>query len=259
MPTSLTTLLALKFRNLRTKLQYGKRHSFNQDRSTSLFFVKDGPQKHYFGVMKRGFSLYRFGLEDRGSFLANSYCLSHINFDPSDVVIDCGANYGDLFLYLKNHIDVSNYISIEPGATEHKCLKKNAPESLNLKKGLGDKIETKTFYLNERHADSSLIEPSSYSHKVEVEVTTLDALVDEYNLDKIKLLKLEAEGFEPEIIEGSKKSLKKIEYLALDGGYERGTECRETFSEICNILLQNNFKLVETNWNTHRALFKQNL
>ena len=130
---------------------------------------------------------------------------------------------------------------------------------MNLKKGLGNKIETKTFYLNERHADSSLIEPLSYSHKVEVEVTTLDALVDEYNLDKIKLLKLEAEGYEPEIIEGSKKSLKKIEFIALDGGYERGTDGRETFSEICNVLLQNNFELIETNWNTHRALFKQNL
>ena len=53
-------------------------------------------------------------------------------------------------------------------------------------------------------------------------------------------------------------SLKKVEYIALDGGYERGTEGRETFSAICNVLLQNNFKLVETNWNTHRALFKQN-
>ena len=258
MLTNLTNSLALKFRNLRTKLQYGKRHSFHQDRTLNLFFVQDGAKKHYFGVMRRGFSLYRYGLDNRGAFLANSYCLYHINFDQHDVVIDCGANYGDLFLYLKNYIDVSNYISIEPGATEHKCLKKNAPESLNLKKGLGDKIETKTFYLNERHADSSLIEPSSYSHKVDVEVTTLDALVDEYNLDKIKLLKVEAEGFEPEIIEGSKMSLKKVEYIALDGGYERGTEGRETFSAICNVLLQNNFKLVETNWNTHRALFKQN-
>ena len=259
MLANLTNLLALKFRNLRTLIQYGKRHSFNQDRSSNLFFVQDGAQKHYFGVMRRGFSLYRYGLEDRGSFLANSYCLSHINFDQSDVVIDCGANYGDLFLFLKDKIQPENYISVEPGNTEHQCLIRNAPRSTHVNKGLGNTVETKTFFLNERYADSSIIEPPSYSEKLDIDVTTLDALVNEYQIRKIKLLKLEAEGYEPEIIQGSLESLNKIEFIALDGSCERGIEERGTFSEICNVLFDNNYELVDTNCHVQRALFKNKL
>ena len=33
---------------------------------------------------------------------------------------------------------------------------------------------------------------------------------------KVKLLKLEAEGFEPEILQGSNKVLNKIEYIGVD-------------------------------------------
>ena len=73
-------------------------------------------------------------------------------------------------------------------------------------------------------------------------------------LSKIKLFKLEAEGL-------SQKSwrvhwrFKEIEYIAIDGGYERGKNHEETFSRICNSLLKENFEMISINFDWRRALF----
>ena len=54
------------------------------------------------------------------------------------------------------------------------------------------------------------------------------------------MFKLEAEGFEPEILEGSKQSINIVEYVALDGGEERGIAEAETLSKATNFLLAHN-------------------
>ena len=69
------------------------------------------------------------------------------------------------------------------------------------------------------------------------------------------MFKLEAEGFEPEILDGALNILDKIEYIALDGGYERGKSQTETFSELCNKLHDHGFKIVSINFICARALF----
>lgn len=48
--------------------------------------------------------LYRNGIQSRGQFLFESYCLSKIAFSPEDVVVDCGSNSGDLFIKLSKFI-----------------------------------------------------------------------------------------------------------------------------------------------------------
>ena len=43
--------------------------------------------------------LYLDGLDHRGDMIGRSYLLSKVNFQNGDVVVDCGANMGDLLLY----------------------------------------------------------------------------------------------------------------------------------------------------------------
>jgi hypothetical protein len=55
-------------------------------------------------------------------------------------------------------------------------------------------------------------------------------------IGKEKLVKLEAEGFEPDILRGSEGVLKNIEFIAVGGGYERGNHRQQTFTWITNFL-----------------------
>ena len=75
---------------------------------------------------------------------------------------------------------------------------------------------------------------------------------------RIKLIKLEAEGFEPEILQGLKKHLNLIEYITIDCGFERGIKLESTIAVCSNYLIKNNFKMIDFNTRLHRvvALFK---
>jgi len=229
---------------------------FYFDKRIGLYYFREFGITHYFANRIRGYGLYSNGIKNRVNSLVSSYDLAKIDFKEKDLVIDCGANYADLWIYLKSFIQEKNYITFEPGKEEFQAICRNASKARNYNIGLGKKDEVKKFYVNHLDADSSFIEPSEYSKIEEIKTTTLDKFISENNIKSIKLLKLEAEGFEPEILLGTKKSLHKIKYIAIDGGYERGINKDETFSEQTNILIQNGFKMIAVNFNWGRALFE---
>ena len=72
----------------------------------------------------------------------------------------------------------------------------------------------------------------------------------------MKLLKLEAEGAEPEVIRGSLNLLDNIEYIAADLGPERGFNKECTLKEVVNLLLENNFEIVEFKYPRVCLLFR---
>ena len=107
----------------------------------------------------------------------------------------------------------------------------------NFNIALADNSGFSDFYVKSNSTDSSLIEPAGgYTNKINVKTITLDQFCADNNVEKIKLFKLEAEGSEPEILNGSRKAIKKIEYVALDGGAERGKN-KETTIEYCTNFL----------------------
>ena len=91
----------------------------------------------------------------------------------------------------------------------------------------------------------------------------LGIIIENNNFDKfteenreLKLLKLEAEGAEPEVIKGGIDVIKNIEYIAADLGPERGFNQEITLKEVANILLQNNFEIIDINYPRLCVLFK---
>jgi hypothetical protein len=76
---------------------------------------------------------------------------------------------------------------------------------------------------------------------------------------KIKLFKLEAEGAEPEICHGAINSLKNIEYISVDVGFERGIKQSSTAPDVVNYLLKNNFVLKNVGDSRMCYLFKNNI
>ena len=181
---------------------------------------------------------YSNGLVKRAQYMENVYSLNLINFKKGDLIFDCGANVGDLKLWFEyKNIDV-NYVGFEPGPNEYKSLIKNIYPSIAHNVGLwncNDKVE---FFISSDFGDSSFIEPQKFTKKITIPSKRLDKFI---NL-KIKLLKVEAEGAEPEIIEGIGDKLDLIEYISADLGFERNLE--STFAPVTNCLLERNFEVI---------------
>jgi FkbM family methyltransferase len=221
-------------------------------------YALEGDRKLRISNKQRGFSLYRDGIDTREQFLFDSYCLQNIDFKEDDVVFDCGANSGDLFLKLSKLIRRENYYGFEPNPSDFKVLSVNvAAEARLFNLGLGNVNSDLSFFVSTRGGDSSFVEPKHWDEKIIVPVVRLDSFINEKNIRAIKLLKVEAEGFEPEILEGLGNMISYCEYIAVDGGYERGKDCEQTLTTCTNYLLSNGFEMLDIYFPWYRALYRR--
>ena len=229
---------------------------FSYIKKENLVKAQENNLIRYYREPKRCFYLYRNGISFRGKFIHKSYCIDKLYFSKEDVVFDCGANSGDLFIELKDRISLNNYIGIEPNPEDFKVLNLNCPNTTLINKALGIDKSFLDFFIATSNGDSSLIKPKNFQEIIKVEVIRLDQLMNELKLEKVKLLKLEAEGFEPEILIGAGERIKDIEYIAIDGGYERGTKEEQTFTTLTNYLIKKDFEISDIYFPWYRALFK---
>jgi FkbM family methyltransferase len=233
-----------------------KRVRFSFDRVQNVFVASEAGLVRHFSSKRRGFWLYRQGIRNRGRFLYDSYCLGNIRFGKTDVVIDCGANYGDLYIALADKILPQNYVAIEPSPTDFLDLQRNTPNAILVNKALGSASGKRDLYVQTADGNSSLIEPPQYTEIVTVDVWRLDELKDELRIGRIKLLKIEAEGFEPEVLEGAVDTLSECEYVAINGAYERGKAQDQTFTNVSNFLIGRGFLMKDIYFPWYRALFQ---
>ncbi len=173
--------------------------------------------------------------------LYKTYCLDQIKFEDSDLIIDCGANVGELnySFYYKNIF--INYMGFEPDKDSYDCLKINKIRKSDKMNNfaLSNKNGEAELYVDGFGGNSSL-EYFGDDKSITIQTKTLDSLNIE---NQIKLFKVEAEGHEPEVLEGSLNTLKNIEYIAVDFGFERGLNQENTINSVNNILTKNNFEL----------------
>lgn len=184
--------------------------------------------------------------------------IDEIQFSDDDCVIDCGANVGEVSLWLKRRNRRLRHILVEPEPMEAKCADLNVfdGEARTLRKALWKEEGTLLFYKKPESADSSLFEVEDADEVVQVPVTTLANLLREAGVEHVRLLKLEAEGAEPEIILGCGEHLPKIDYIAADCGPERGLSQDETATDLINFLLARNFELMDMKFDRVVCLFR---
>lgn len=217
--------------------------------------------KRSFIIKNQGYLSYHNGFDFRAKDLGEkTYMLDLIDFSTNDIVVDVGANIGDLSLYFETIESKISYFGFEPGEYEYLCLKKNLknkPFHKVFQNALGIKNENKTFYYKPKNGDSSLVKMADYTKKTVVQVKTLDTIIEELGIQdrRIKLIKLEAEGYEPEIIMSCKKYIKNIEYISADLGFERGENEETTSPAVINFLLQNNFEILQQGRDRNTFLF----
>ena len=184
--------------------------------------------------------------------LYKTYCLDQIKFEDSDLIIDCGANVGELYLALEyKNINVK-YYAFEPDIDSFECLKKNIKGNDNLKNiGLSDRDGNATLYLGTSTGDSSM-EYFGSENENTIEIKRLDS----FNFNKVHLLKIDAEGHELEVLKGASDILNNIDFISVDYGLEKGLDQISTIVEVTNYLYQNNFHLYKANLNRNVGLFK---
>lgn len=175
--------------------------------------------------------------------LLKSYCIDKNIIFKGDTVIDCGANVGELNVALKNRGIQVNYIGFEPDPETFNCLKLNNPEKNNtlFMNALSNRKSEEKYFIDSDGGNSSLVDFGK-SESITVSAITLDSLNIDY---EIRLLKIDAEGFEPEVLSGALKTLDYINYISVDYGHERGVKEESTIVDVNKFLYSNNFELIK--------------
>jgi FkbM family methyltransferase len=207
----------------------------------NVFLARSGPYELRFRHEAQAYYACKRGIARRLELLGDTYFLPLIDFRPGDRVVDCGANVGELRYCLLEKCAEVEYVGIEPSPLEYRCLVENVAPSETHNVGLWDADGELEFYVSSQMADSSLIEPPTYDEIIRVPTRRLDGLLPE---GPIKLLKLEAEGAEPEAIAGCEGILGNIEYISADLGFERGKSETSTLGAVTNFLLPRGFEIV---------------
>lgn len=101
-----------------------------------------------------------------------------------------------------------------------------------------------------------MLRNEDYSEIIKKKSLTLSRIIKDFQIQKIKFLKLEAEGAEPEIFLGGIDDLNKIEYICVDVGPEKGLSYETTLVETVNILKANNFEFFKMGHLRLNCLFK---
>lgn len=200
---------------------------------------------------------YKRGIGAASRGLAQQYLLDHVSFEPGDVLIDCGANIGELGIWaVSQQID---YIAFEPENVEATCCDLNAyggKASTNRIALWSEDTELK-FYSKPNSADSSLIEISDYDHVQRVQAVRLSTFMSKNKIARVRLLKVEAEGAEPEVLMGLGDRINQVDFIAVDCGFERGLKSEATFNEVNQILLAAGFHVKRGNLHRHIYLFSR--
>ena len=238
----------------------GQSIRFAFDYDSRQYLAIDGVSVKRFLVKQQNLYTYQNGFSYRAEKLSEVYLLDLIEFCDNDLVVDCGANNGDFLMALETHCSNIKYIAFEPGPLEFTTLRQNIGNHLPVNMALGEITQVIPFYLSEQNADSSIVPTDCDLPSVDIQMISFTDYCRQFLPDsKVKLFKVEAEGYEPEVLEGAKNVLNQIEYIVVDGGFERGPEKTPTLPAVSNFLIGHGYTMIGIGGGRRLvALFKNN-
>ena len=198
--------------------------------------VRESEAEYVYSDPARALNRYCNGRTARIDQVANRYGLHMIDFSPGDLALDVGANYGDVSDYLLGK--GLNVVAMEPNPSEAELLKVNFTNLLVLQCAASNRRGEGAFFLGERGGDSSLLRHPNTTSEIKVREERIDELFADMD---IKLIKIDAEGFEPEVLSGCKGIMSRVEYFAIESGPERGLHQETTVDEVRNFLSEHAF------------------
>lgn len=184
---------------------------------------------------------YKRGIEERIGKLMADYHVAEAHLSPGELVVNFGANIGELAIGLL--AKGCRVVAIEPDPAALTCLNLNCPGEVEIvPTGVWNEDGDLTFYQKPASADTSAI----LSHGLRdaptltIPAIRLDTLLADRG--RIRLLVGDAEGGEPEVLEGAAGILPQIDYVSIACGPERNGE--RTIKQCCAILRGNGFQIL---------------
>lgn len=235
------------FKKIRKKVLFRKNNKLIRVQNWN---GKDSNNLTLYVAQRTRLHLYFKGIQFRLDQIFTEYCLnSHAEiFDSQGWVIDIGANIGELSMSIEQKFPNQKFLIIEPSSEEMAAAKRNLKgEKFHFNSSALWKVNTTLrFYHANKTGDSSLL-PKDLSVPSElIEARRLDSIVETLGINQINLLKLEAEGAEPEILDGAIKTLMQTRFVAADLGPERGPDRLPTYFECKSKLEVFGFKQISS-------------
>jgi len=169
--------------------------------------------------------------------------------------IDVGANKGQFALAILNIHPNAKLISIEPLDKPFNTLKKIFKNNINVKciqSACGKSEKKLLMNISAKDDSSSFLEISSAqiehfpgTHMVErrdIDVMPLDKLIQLEDIERPIFLKIDVQGFELEVLQGT--NLNCIDYIYVESSMKELYKGQPLFNEVNNYLISRNFKLV---------------
>jgi FkbM family methyltransferase len=178
-------------------------------------------------------------------------------------LIDIGSNRGEFLDDLQKHFINARIkaLLIEPIPECVIELKKRFGNNSNVTIGqyaVSNIVENRVFYINQFDVTSSLLiikngiqeldnVNTTLNKSIVLTTNTLDNIVNEYhfNLKRIDIIKIDVQGFEDKVLQGSKETLKKTKFISIEVSFKALYDGSCLFADVHKILNDLNFILIE--------------
>ena len=174
-------------------------------------------------------------------------------------LIDVGAHKGEFLSHVIKINSIKKFYAFEPQISVFKILKKNFSNNNKVKLiniGLSEKPSNKIFYINKLSTTSTMSKfnkkskylkfknmltrsKKNYIDKYLVKTSSIDMFFKKIKF-KNCLLKIDVEGFEYNVLEGSKSKIGEVNYILIENQFGNLYE-NKSFNEIKNYLYKKNF------------------
>ena len=180
-----------------------------------------------------------------------------------DKIIDVGAHKGDFLEKMLEIEKVNSFYAFEPQKDIFGELSKRFSENSKIKLfnfAVDKEISNKKLQINKLSMTSSLAElnekslylklknfllfsKSNFVNEYEVKTNTIDNIFKDINLKKT-LLKIDVEGFELNVVQGSLIKLKEIPLILMENQFGNHYK-NNNFNDVKNLLLKQNFVIIK--------------
>lgn len=194
-----------------------------------VWHVADAHDGLYVAALPRWRRYRRGGVRQNCEAVALTYGHGdHFTPAPGQTILDIGANVGEFSQHCLWH--GASIIAIEADRKVYDILNRNLVGQANaraLNCAVAATNGQMTFYSSVEKADSSLVRPDVVDEEYQIEALTMARLVEREGIDRIDLIKCDAEGAEPEVIQGAIPILSRVHKIAIDCGAERQGEATD--------------------------------
>ena len=185
--------------------------------------------------------------------------IKQLKLDFTFKIIEVGArhtkNYREPFYDLIENFPGSKLIGFEPDEEASEKLNSAANEGFKyFPYALGKANEKRKFYITNHPMCSSLYKPNedlikfynnfevAYLKKeIEIQTITLDNFIDKNEIGKIDFMKIDVQGAELDVFQGSTKALKNILQVVCEVEFIENYKNQPLFGDVCSFLKKYNF------------------